>query len=56
VLGLLEAQASTACARLAAVVLIVAIIGSTIVAAPLALGYEVLNKPAFGEVVPIGGV
>ena len=55
-LQLLEAQASTACASLVAVVLIIAVVVLTIVAAPLAPGREVLDEPAFGEVVPVGGV
>ena len=55
-LRLLEAQACTACASLVAVVLIIVIIGSTIVAALLAPGREVLDELALGEVVPVGGV
>jgi hypothetical protein len=55
-LRLLEAQASTVCASLVAVVLIVEVAVSTIVAALLAPGCEILDEPAFGEVVPVGGV
>ena len=53
---LLEAQASTVCASLVTVVLIVALVVSTIVAALLAPGREILDEPAFSEVVPVGGV
>jgi len=38
------------------VLLIVAIVGSTIIAAPLVPGREVLDESTLGEVVPIGGV
>ena len=38
------------------VLLIVAIIGPTIIAAPLVPGREVLDESTLGEVVPIGGV
>ena len=55
-LWLLEAQTSTACASSVMVLLIIAIVGPTIIAAPLVPGHEVLDESVLGEVVPISGV